>query len=66
MVIYSMIIDEMSETEVENLPNLGREIETIDRTRHWNRFGGFCEECGGTGRSESGCMPCSVCYHGKL
>jgi len=26
-----------------------------------NNLGGFCEQCGGTGRSETGCQPCSYC-----
>jgi hypothetical protein len=26
-----------------------------------NNLGGFCEQCGGSGRSETGCQPCPFC-----
>lgn len=26
-----------------------------------NNLGGFCEQCGGTGRTLSGCQPCRFC-----
>src|SRR5215471_3135134 len=31
------------------------------KKRGQGKLGGFCETCGGTGRSESGCSPCSDC-----
>jgi hypothetical protein len=45
----------------EDADNLGK-----TRRNNYTQWLGFCEECGGTGRSESGCQPCEVCDNGRI
>jgi hypothetical protein len=57
----------MNETEVEELPNLGKSpLPRVSLPDRWTNLGGFCVECGGTGRSETGCQPCFICDGGKI